>query len=189
MDVPLAEIRPSVKKAFISNILFISGIVILIIAILLYLNAIVGLDIFLDSFKEIGVIISPQKLLMYSIFAIVSITVLMLLLNYVTLSKVYYTLYQDKIKYSKSLFIVQVKDQTIPYPNIARVSYKKKAFLNTSKITIDLTGMKENKVEIDFVDDVEDVVRKIQDLMREFRARYYAQYTQDYRMNNIMGQF
>ncbi len=46
--------------------------------------------------------------------------------------------------------------------------------------------MKENKITFDFIDDSEEVVEKIQNLIKNYRAQYYAQYTRDYRMQNIM---
>ena len=188
MEAPIAEIKPNIKKAFTLNLLIVGAIVILIIALLIYLNSVVGLDIFLDAFKEIGINISTASLLAYSIFIILFLTALLLISNYVTLGKVSYTLYPDKIFYNKSLFIAQITDKTIPYANITKISYEKKAFLNTAKIILELTGMKESKVELDFIDDADAVVRKIQELIREYRAKYYAQYSQDYRYQSIMDQ-
>jgi len=186
MEAPLAEIKPNIKKAFILNILIIGAVVILIIALLIYLNIIVGLDIFLDVFNEFGYNVSSASLLSYSIFFILFLTTLLLISNYVILGKISYTLYPDKIVYNKSLFIMRISDKTIPYANIAKISYEEKPFLNTAKVVVELTGMKEPKVELDFIDDAAEVVRKIQDLIREYRSKYYAQYSQDYRYQNIM---
>lgn len=189
MEAAIAEIKPNIKKAFILNIMIIGVAVILIIAMLIFLNSVVGLDVFLDSFKELGINISTAVLLSYSIFSILFITGLLLILNYVTLGKIRYTLYQDKITYSKSLFIMQISDKTIPYANIAKITYKNKPFLNTAKIILELTGMKESKIELDFIDDAEEVVGKIQELIKDYRANYYAQYSQNYRFQNIIDRY
>lgn len=189
MEAPIAEIKPNIKKAFELNLLIVGAIVALIIAILIYLHIIVGLDIFLDTFGMLGIKISPLTLLGQSIFLIIFITTLLLILNYITLGKITYTLYPDKLVYSQSFFVVHIHNKTVPYSNIAKITYKNRVFLNTSNIILELTGMKENKVELSFIDNSEEVVKKIQDLIRRYRANYYAQYTQDYRYQNIMDRF
>lgn len=189
MEAPIAEIKPNIKKAFLSNILLVFVIVALIIGTLIYLNSVVGLDIFLDSFKEIGVVISPSSLLFWFISLILFFTILSLILNYIALGKITYTFYPDKMVYGRSFFIMQLSDKTIPYANIAKVSYESKSFLNTAKVGLDLTGMKESKIEIDFIDDAQEVVKRIQELIANYRANYYAKYAQDYRYQNIMDRY
>ncbi|MBW2974968.1 hypothetical protein KY366_04590 [Candidatus Woesearchaeota archaeon] len=187
-EAAVSEIKPNIKKAFILNILVVSGIVVMVIALLIYLNSIVGLDVFMEAFKELGLEVSASLLLAYSIFLILFVTALLLILNYIVLGKSSYTLYRDKMVYTKSLFIIQIRDKAVPYANVTKVSYDKKAFLGTARIILDLTGMKEKQVELDFIDDVEEVVKEIHNLIREYRSRYYAQYAQEYRMQNIMDQ-
>ncbi len=189
MEAPIAAIKPNIKKALISNIIFVLGIVILIIGSLIYLNIIVGLDIFLDTFKGLGINISSSYLIFWFVFFVLFFTSLLLLLNYANLGKIEYTLYPNKIVYTKSFFIIHIKDKEVPYGNIPKITYEKKPFLNTSKIIIELTGMKEKKIELDFIDTPEEVVRKIQELIKDYRAKYYAQYTQDYRYQNIMDKY
>lgn len=188
MEAPLAEIKPNIKKAFIRNILIVGGIVFLVIIVLLCLNSVVGLSIFLDVIGVLGIVISPLAVLAYFIFFVLFFTALSLILNYVTLGKIGYTLYQDKMVYSESFFIVHISDKVIPYANITKISYEKKPFLNTAKIILDLTGMKQDKVTLNFIDEAEEVVSKLQELVREYRAKYYAKYSQEYRYQNIMEQ-
>ena len=189
MEGPVAEIKPSVGKAFTSNMIYVSVVVILIIGTLIYLNNIVGLGVFIDTFREFGVEISTARLLGWFIFVILFFTVLLLILDYVNLGKVRYVFYPNKLVYNKSFLIFQITEKTVPFSNITRVSHQKKQFLNTSKITIELTGMKEDKLELKFIDDAEEVLRELQDLIREQKARYYAQYTQDYGMQNIVDRY
>lgn len=189
MEAPIAEIKPNIKKAFIANLLFVFSIVALVISTLIYLNAVVGLNVFIESFKEIGIIISPSSLLFWFIVLILFFTALLLILNYISLGKISYTIYPDKINYSRSFLIMQISDKTIPYANIAKVFYENKSFLKTSKVVLELTGMKESKVEIDYIDDAQELIRKIQELVSNYRANYYAKYSQDYRYQNIMDRF
>jgi len=189
MEAPIAKIKPNIKKAFIFNIIIVGGIVLLIIVLLIILHRLVGLDLFLDVFNQLGFEISTTSLLFYSIFAVIFVTGLLLILNYVALGKISYTLYPDKIVYSKSFFILHISDKTIPYANITKITYENKPFLNTAKIIFELTGMKENKTEVDFIDNAEEIIRKIHELIRNYRANYYARYSQEYRYQNIMDKF
>ena len=185
-DVAVAEIRSNVGKAFFLNLFFVGIIVVLIIGISIYLNTVVGLGIFLDGLKVIGVTISGKALLGYIVALTLLATVLILVLNYVNLGKMRVILYRNKLEYSKSLFVMQLSENEISFENIAKVSIEKKPFFNTSKIILGLNGLKQDKLEIDFIDDAEEVAAKIQELIKDYRARYYAQYTQNYRMQNIM---
>ena len=187
-EAPIAEIRPNIKKAFTYNILLVGGIVTALIITLVYLNNAVGLDVFVDTFREIGIQFSPISWLSRLIFIIIFFTALLLILNYVALSKTSYVLYPSKMVYNKSFFIVHITDKVIPYINIAKVSSKQKPFLNTSQIILDVTGMKQHKADLDFIDDADEVVEKIHELIKDNRARYYAKYTENYRYQNIMDQ-
>lgn len=179
MEAPVAEIKPDIKKAFLYNILRVAGVVALVVGTLIYLNIVVGLDLFLDSFAQMGITISTTSFISWFIFLIIFSTAILLILNYVNLGKLTYTLYPDKIVYNQSFFIMQTKDKTIPYANIAKITYKDRALLNTSKITIDLTGTNKPNIELDFIDDAQEVVGKIQELVRDYKANYYAKYAQD----------
>lgn len=189
MEAPIAEIKPNIKKAFILNIMFVGAIVFLIISSLVYIHSIVGLKVFIDAFKELGYNISPSSLLAYSIILTLFVTAILLILDYVALGKISYTIYPDKMVYSKNFFIMQISDKTIPFANITKISYERKIFLNSAKVIVELTGMKENKIEMNFIDNADNVVREIQNLIREYRARYYAQYSQDYRYQNIIEKY
>ena len=187
MEAALAEIKPNVKKAFISNVILIAIVVITIIVGIIYLNSIVGLGVFLDTLSEIGINISASSFIGGFISTILFLTVLLLILDYVSLGKLTYTLYPDKIVYSKSLLIFQVSNKEIPYQNITKISYEKKSIMTTGKIVIELTATKDSRVEIDFIDNPDEVMRQIQDAINRYRANYYAQYAQDYRFQNIMS--
>ncbi len=186
MEAAAAEIKPNIKKAFVLNILVIGGIVALVIASSIYIHTIVGLGIFLDAFRELGIIISPTRMLSSFIGFVFFLTGILLILNYVALGKITYTLYPDKLEYSRNLFILELSSKTIPYANVAKVYYESKAFLNSAKVILELTGMKESKVEMDFIDNAQEVVQEIQRLIANYKADYYARYSQDYRYQNIM---
>lgn len=186
MESPIAEIKPNIKKAFISDIGVIAVVVALIAGTLIYLNNVVGLGVFLDTFKEFGIEISTAALLGWGIFLLLFITTIILILDYVALGKSSYVLYPDKLVYSKNIFIIQLSEQTIPYPNIVKIGFKKQSFLNTSKLTLELTSMKKDNITIEFLDNAQEVATMINKLISDYKSRYYAQYTQNYSYQNIM---
>lgn len=184
-EAPIAIIKPNVKKQFILNLLFVFGVVSLIVVMIVYFETTVGFDVLFGSFEAIGVSLSPGRPITYAIFLTIIFGSIFLILNYLTLSKIHYTLYKDKLVYAKSMFFAHIPDLEIPFSNISKVTFQKKA-LNTGTITIELTGMKEPKVEMKFIDNPEEVVNRIHQLIQEYRARYYAKYTQEYKIQNIM---
>ncbi len=186
MEAPVAEIKPDIKKAFISDISVIVLVAGSIIFALIYLNSIVGLGMFIDTLKELGIRISGAALIGGSIFLLFFITAIILIMDYVALGKSGYILYPDKLLYTKNIFIIQLKEESIPYANIAKISFKKKSFLNTFDIILELTGLKKDQVKIGYIDDAQEVAAKLQQLIMEYKSRYYAEYTQNYRLKNIM---
>lgn len=189
MEAAIAEIKPNITKAFISNLISVGVIVVLIIGVLVFLNEVVGLEIFLEAFGELGVTISAASLLYWSISLILFFTLLLLILNYINLGKVSYTLYPDKIVYSKIFFMTQLSEKIIPYPNITKITYEDKSLLKTSKIILELTGVKKSRMELDFIDNAEEIVKQIHDLITKYRANYYAKYSQDYRFQHIIDKY
>ncbi len=186
MEAPVAEIKPNIKKAFISDIIVILVILVLIVGTLIYLNNVVGLGVFLDTFKEFGIEISTGALLGWSIFLLLFITTIILILDYVALGKSSYMLYLGKLVCTKNIFIIQLKEETIPYANIVKISFNKKSIVNTSELILELTGMKKDKVTIEFLDNAQQVAMQLQQLIRNYKSKYYAQYAQNYRYENIM---
>jgi hypothetical protein len=186
MDSAIAEIKPNINKAFLLNLLIVLAIVAGIIGLLVFLNMEVGLDLFVDTFQMVGIEINPQSLLWEAIGTILVVTSLLLIMNYVSLGKVTYTLYPDRIVYSKSFFIFQAGKKETPYGNVTKVYYHEKPFLNTAKIILELSGLRQSRMEMDFMDHPGEVAARLQELIREYRSKYYAQYSQQYRLDSIM---
>ena len=99
---PVAEIKPNIKEAFVLETVKVSIVLVLIIGSLLYLNNLVGLDIFIDTLRDFGVEISSSLLLTWFIIIVVVGTALLLIVTYSNLGKITYTLYPDKLVFNKS---------------------------------------------------------------------------------------
>ena len=154
MDPPLSVIKPNIRKAFELNLLAIAGIIILAVLLLVFLNIMVGLDIFVDTFAMLGVRISVGAILANLTFLVFLTVGLLLTLNYIALGKITYTLHNDRIVYSQTFFIIHIHDKTLPYSNIAKMTYKRRPFIDTATINFELSGMKEKHMKMDFIDNV-----------------------------------
>ena len=188
MEAPIAEIKTNIKKAFISDIGVITLVVVLIVGTLIYLNSVVDLGVFLDTLEEFGIEISASTILGWSIFLLSFTTIIILILDYVALGKCSYILYPDKIVYTRNMFIIQLGEQTIPYANIVKISIKKQSFVNASELILELTGMKKDEIKIEFLDNAQQVAMQLHQLIRDYKSRYYAQYAQNQRYQNITSE-
>ncbi|MEA2036902.1 MAG: hypothetical protein U9O94_05300 [Nanoarchaeota archaeon] len=187
-EAPIAEIKPNVRNAFLSNFIVIAVIVALIILTLFYLNNVVGLDILVDTLEQFGIHITKAALLGGTIVLIIIGTAILMVMDYVAIGKSRYTLYKDRMVYSKNMFILQLKEEVIPYQNIVKITYQRKGILNSMDIILELTGLSIDKVEIAFVDNAKEVSEGILKLIGQYKSNYYAKFSQDYRYQNVMDQ-
>ena len=190
----LGELRPNITKDFLFNVLKAGTVVAIIIAASMFLNYMINLQDLYNNiqlgFSELGIKFSPPsqtEIMMWITFALFGIAIFILLFNYIALGKVRYVFYSDKLVMYTNFLMLQIKEVAIPYANIVKVSFEK-AFLNTSNITLELSGMKKKEIKLKFIDSAEQAVANIQSLLQNYKANYYAQYTRDQSLGNIVGQ-
>ena len=87
--------------------------------------------------------------------------------------------------------LVLINSSEIPYQNVIRISYNNNGIFNSifdsGTIVLELSGMKENKVELEFIDNVEQITQYIQNIIRKFRSIQQAQFSENYRIGNILN--
>ena len=185
--------RPDSRKIFLKNLFRIIGTVILIISILALLDKTAGLGTFLEIFSAFGITVSPSKVLLYFVIAVVSASFFILIISYFAAKNIRYEFYKNKMVAYQSSLLVLVNSKEIPYQNIARVSYSKQGFMNnifdSGTIAMQLSGLKEESIKLVFIDNIEQVVQYIQGLVRDYMYTKQAQFTQNYRIGNIAGRF
>ncbi len=186
MGPPLEEIRPNLKKAFshyfLRFMVIISGVIVAVI----YLHLTVNLKIILDTFSYLGLNISLFSFLFFFITIVVLLGIILFISIYIATSKNKYLLCEDKIICYQNLFVIELGEKIIPFNNISRILIEKKSILNPEKIIIELTGMKKNKIELKFIENPVEVANKINNLIRNYRAKCYAEYYQQQRIDNIL---
>src|SRR3989338_10847563 len=184
-------LRPNIKKIHLKNLSTITGIVFLISIILLMLHLSVGLDVFLLVFEAFGITVNPSKVLLSAIVGILAVSALLMLGNYLAARNLRYELYQDKLIIYKNALLVFVNSKEIPYQNIVKISYNNNgifnSLFNSGTIVLELTGMGENKVELQFVDNIQQTTQYIQNLIREYMNIQQAQFTENYKIGNILN--
>ena len=189
----ILTVRPNIRKVFTKNIILVIIGVIVFIALLIFLNIEVGLDVFLIPFETFGIKINPVSLLLYAIVGLIAFTALMLMFNYIALQGLRYEIYKTKIMvYEPSAFIFIVSKE-IPISSIIKISYDYEGFFNkllvSGEVIIDLSGMRDSNIRFKFIDDIEKTVRYLQGLVNEHSAIKQAQFTENYRIGNIMKKF
>ncbi len=186
-------LKPNIRKIFFKNLFSIAGAVALIITILLIFNWLVGLDIFLITFETLGIDFDSYTILLYFIVVIIVISISLLLGNYLIARRLRYEFYQNKLIVYTNAFLIFINSKEIPYQNIVKISYSNNGIFNRlfgyGTIILDISGMKEDKIELEFVDNVEQTVQYIQNLMRGFMYAQQAQFTENYKIGNILNRF
>jgi len=189
MEAPVARIKPNTFKAFATGLFFIIGGVLLLVSFIIYLNAAVGLSVFIIAFEALGMTVNPQAIVAWLIGLIVFFSVLITIMTYVSVANISLTLYPDKLEYATNFFIIQLKAKVIPFSSVAKVYASKGSLINSGKVVIDLSGSDEHSMTMDYIDNAPEVAAQIQALIQKHKANYYAQYAQDYRYQGIVDRY
>lgn len=186
-------IRPNIRKIFLKNFLTIFGIALLIAGILWFLNLQVGLGVFLEIFEVFGIAVSQPSILHYSILAVVAASCLLLAVNYIVNANSRYEFYQSRlVAYINSGFVF-TNSREIPYENVARVGYNNNgifnSIFNSGTIVLETSGMGSEKMELKFIDDAPQAAQSIQEALQEFQSVKQAQFSENYKIDNLMNRY
>jgi uncharacterized membrane protein YdbT with pleckstrin-like domain len=167
-------IRPNIKKIYLRNLFSIIGAVLLIIILLWITNILVGLDVFLVPFETFGDAPTQFEILFYPTLVIVGIILYLLIGNYLVNINVRYEFHEDKIIAYENVLLVFINSKEIPYQNIVRVSYNNNSIFNkifnSGTIVLELSGMKEDKIKIEFIDNAKEIIQDIQNRICKFNS-------------------
>tara|TARA_Y100000310_G_scaffold341208_1_gene439631 strand:+ start:976 stop:1533 length:558 start_codon:yes stop_codon:yes gene_type:complete len=185
MDKILMTIKPSIKKVLLFNLSKIVGLVLVVLGIGLYLNYLGSLGAFAESLEALGIEVDAGMLLFWLVVAVAVTTSVILLISYLGLRRTEYVFYDDTL-------LVNDKEE-LPYKNIVKISYDDTGVVNqmlgTGSMSIELTGMKEGKTKMEFIENVKKVTNDFQNLLRDYRVALYAQHHEKQRIGNILDKF
>lgn len=184
-------LNPNIKKIYLKNLFTVAGAVFLIAGFLLMLHLTIGLDVFLFVFEVFNIEIDPLPLLLFAILGVVSISIFLLLGNFLVAKNTRYEFYQNRLILYKNTLLVFTETKEILYQNIIKITYNKdgifNSLFNSGTIILELTAMKEGKAELEFIDNIEQTVQYIQKIITEFRNIQQAQFAENYKIGNILN--
>jgi len=181
-------IKPDLKKVFIKNLVIILTSVLSIILLLLFLNWQIGLDVLVEVLSVLNMAVDSMQLMLDIIILLVVAGGAMLIGNYLVEKNVRYEIYKDKILFYETTALVFIGSREIPFQNIVKISYSREGMidkiLDSGTIILDLTGMKDTSVKLEFINDTEKTVQYLQNLVREYSQQQQMRYTERQIMNN-----
>ncbi|MBU1850565.1 MAG: hypothetical protein KKH40_07585, partial [Nanoarchaeota archaeon] len=179
-----------IKKMFLINILKVFFAALLIIFLIVIMHFTAGLDVFTEIFAIFGIIIEPLVAVVWFVIAVFVITIILLLINYLSFLNIRYEFYDNHLTIYKSMLLIFTNSKEIHYKNISKVTFDKKGFLNelldTGTIYLDLSSMGEDNLSLEFMDEVSQTAEFIQSAIRAYLARTQAEYTEKYRINDLL---
>lgn len=184
-------LKPNIKKIYLKSLFTVGGAVLLMAGFLLMLHLTIGLDIFLFVFEIFEIEIDPPAMLLYASLGVVSISIFLLLANYLVARNTRYEFYQNRLEIHQVIFLVFIVTNEILYQNIVKITYNRdgifNSLFNSGTIILELTAMKEGKSELEFIDNVEQTAQYIQKIITQFRYIKQAQFAENYKIENILN--
>lgn len=191
--VGYSMIRPNTRKAFIKNAVNAAIILILLIGLIIFINAQIGLATFLIIFETLGINITIGEMVFYIIILAVIICLGLLITNYLVISKVHYELYADHVRYYETQAFVLISSEDVSYDNVVRINSRSEGFMNKllscGDVIISLTNHKRDNLVLQSIDDPIMIAGLVQSKINDYNMRKQMQYQESIRINNIMSKF
>jgi len=185
MDEKLYEIKPNLKKAFWSGVLRMTIIAGIILGLFYYLKSLGIFEVFLELGTEVGFEI-PITTINIVVLVIAALVVLIgTLFTYLRWSQVRYVCYNDHLSLYKSFMIYQIKEIQILYWNIKSVALDPKQL---KSIRVEAGGLEKGFVKLEYLDNAAEAVAAIQELIKRFKASYYADFYKQQKIEKIQEQ-
>ena len=190
---PIIVLKPNIKKVVLKNLRNIIGAVFLIEIVIFILQWQVGLGIFGEVLESFGIKVNAEAILWVMVLSVFVVAIFLSLSVYLAARNFRYEFYNDKLLAFENAMMVMVKSREVSYENIARILYRTSGFLSedsgSGTITLHLSGTDRSKIELAFIDNVKQTAENIQSIITRFRYVKQAQFTQNYRVKNVLNKF
>ena len=126
------------------------------------------------------------------IIVILGLGVVVLLLNYLNVMNIRYTLGEDYIKVKQPQALILHETKEVKFDNITRVYVDKSLtskILGGGDIVIELTGIKDKSVTLKCIDNPEQVMQFIMQKINEHKMQLQMQYQENKKISGIMQKF
>jgi uncharacterized membrane protein YdbT with pleckstrin-like domain len=184
------NIRANSYKDFFGSFLTVAIIVGVIIWTGIFLNNTVD---FAGTWEDI----TDQTLNIESVgtallIIIIGLAVVVLLLNYLGIMNIRYTLTEQGIRVKEPQMMVISRTIDIKFENITRIYVEKtlnNQILGGGNIVVELTGIKDKNVSLKSIDNPDQVMQFIMQKQNEHNMQKQYQYTQGAKIDTILNKF
>ena len=183
-------IRPNTSKIFVKNLTASLGMVFFLLFALVIAYYSLG-DMLFDLFDFLGLSLGFLDLAVYIVIGVAILSVVFIALNHMSVKDLSYELTSEKLVVNQTTNLIVMNTIEIPFENIVRIGFKQEGLFdkmfNYGTVSLELSGMRETKVEMEYVFNIEETVSQIQGHIRESLAQKQAEYTENYKIDNILN--
>jgi len=149
----------------------------------------IGIETLLMPFEGLGIHITKTSALIFLSVIIIITSIIFFFSSYLPIKGLVIEIMIDRLKISKSTFLTKDSEE-IMFQNISNISFSKEGFFSKmfglGNLSLTLTGLEKEKVDIEDVFNIEEAVKIIQERLQSIRARIQAQYAANSRISSIM---
>ena len=182
-------LKPNILKSYLISITKVLGAVAVIILLLVFFDWFVGFETFVSVLDLLGFKINPKEIFVYFLFAIGSMVVLLLTLNYIMLSSVRYEFQNDRLKIVRTQFLILLKKEEIKYINIMQANFNASLadnILNSGTIQLSLRGMTSPTKSLELIDNANYFVNYINRILDTYRIVVQNEINQRLKVKSLL---
>lgn len=176
---------PNIKKELLKNTIAIFGIILLLFSAVYFVKLQTGINVLTEILSSFD--ITPSVYLLIFPFSII---IIILILNYITLTNEGYIIFDDKIEVRKKENLFIISTETIPFENITRIFFSNEGILdkmlNCGKITIEISGMKKPNITLESIDAPEQVIATIQQKINNYNLQKQIKFQEQEKIKGIL---
>jgi len=190
-EQPIGEIKSNFRKKFFMYYLVLTIPLLLIGGSGYYIYEELDLESAIDAVNtglvELGsppISIDPR--FFFVVIAVIILAPIAMITKFVDIYSVRYIFYRDRVVRYGSIMFLQVAGQEVPYSHIHNVTVEESGLKGSGDIDLELSGEKKPHLVMISIDNVAGVVAHIQQIIRNYRASFYAQYAMDSNVDQIL---
>lgn len=187
------SLKPNKKKIFLSNFMKVIFVAVSIVVIFLALGKFIGFDVLLMPLKVFNVNVESKMIIINFISAVFGVALLSSLLSLFSISGINYNIYRNRINVCKTILLFLISSKDISYDHIFRVNFTTNSLFNkifsTGTVTLELTGLKEKSINLEFIDNPSNVVNYLQNILIDYRQTRQAIFDEQHKIGSILDQF
>ncbi|MBI2138876.1 hypothetical protein HYU13_04760 [Candidatus Woesearchaeota archaeon] len=185
MEALVMELKPNIKRAASTSA--ITALILILVAViaLFFINEIVSLSIFIDTFNELGLNLSAASVSAWASVIVLLGAALLITIQSLSLHHARFSFFTDRLIYTPAS-VIKLAEIEMPYGMIDSAKINRQNLPKHDGIFLHTKMEKNEKIPIPEVEDAEEKVSQINSLLSQFKMRQFTKAEQAYRMENIM---